>query len=79
MKYTFIILSIAAFVLSVSNPIALKAKIGKFVSCDMGYAYQEDAQADYDNYLSNPTGNERFKNLDRDKDGVACEDLPNKK
>lgn len=34
------------------------------------FATQEDAQAEYDRDTSDPHG------LDRDKDGVACEDLP---
>src|SRR4051794_9387921 len=36
------------------------------------FRYQEDAQAIYDQDPSDPYG------LDRDKDGIACEDLPHR-
>jgi hypothetical protein len=37
------------------------------------FAYQEDAQAFLDRYPDDPN------NLDRDRDGVACEDLPRRR
>lgn len=77
-KYTPIILvglSAVAFFLSATHPFALKAKVGKFVTCRMEQTY-ERAQEDYANYKSDPVTYERFKHLDGDGDGVACEGLP---
>jgi len=77
-KYISIILvglSAVAFFLSATHPFALKAKVGRFVTCRMERT-QEQAQQDYENYKKDPAANERFKHLDGDGDGVACESLP---